>query len=47
MKENCLGRSPEAKLPRSSARVAGFPDYHNYVIGFRVVLESDASDPKK
>ncbi len=27
------------KVSRSSSRVASFPDYHNYVIGFRVVLE--------
>ena len=27
------------KVSRASARVASFPDYHNYVIGFRVLLE--------
>src|SRR5262249_53757896 len=33
------------KVSRASMRVASFPDYHNYVIGFRVVLEPSASTP--
>ncbi len=33
------------KVARASMRVASFPDYHNYVIGFRVVMEKDVSEP--
>jgi formylglycine-generating enzyme required for sulfatase activity len=28
------------KVSRASMRVASFPDYHNYVIGFRVLMEA-------
>ena len=35
------------KVSRATMRVASFPDYHNYVIGFRIVMEKGATDPKK
>jgi formylglycine-generating enzyme required for sulfatase activity len=33
------------KVSRASMRVASLPDYHNYVIGFRVVLEESTARP--
>ena len=35
------------KKSRATMRVASFPDYHNYVIGFRVVVEKATRDPQK
>ena len=31
------------KVSRASMRVASFPDYHNYVIGFRIVRQRETS----